>query len=119
MSEEESRQEGFRSRGTDAVGDLANALLENPVFEQALATALGMGEKAAQAQKRAMDAVGLPSADEMGRLERRIRSLSDRLESLEDQLDRVARDVSALRRQLASGDEISADQESLRVSEAD
>jgi predicted nucleic acid-binding Zn-ribbon protein len=118
MDEHENRDEGLRSRGSDAVGDLANTLLENPLFEQALATALGMGEKAAQAQRRAMDAVGLPSADEMGRLERRIRSLSDRLESVEDQLDRVARDVGALRRQLASGEEISADQESLKVNES-
>jgi hypothetical protein len=118
MSEEDSRQEGIRSRGSDAVGDLANALLENPLFEQALATALGMGEKAAQAQKRAMDAVGLPSADELGRLERRLRSLSERLESVEDQIDRVARDVGALRRQLASGEEVSADQGSLKVNES-
>jgi TolA-binding protein len=117
MSEEESRQEGLRSRSSDAVGDLANALLENPLFEQALATALGMGEKAAQAQKRAMDAVGLPSADEVGRLERRIRSLSDRLEGLEDQLDQMAREVGALRGQLAASEEIPADQESLKVSE--
>src|SRR3954471_2739637 len=113
MDEQES--EGLRSRGGDAVGDLANALLENPLFEQALSTALGMGEKAAQAQRRAMDAVGLPSADELGRLERRIRSLSDRLESLEDQLDGMARDLGNLRRQLASADaEVSADQESLK-----
>jgi septal ring factor EnvC (AmiA/AmiB activator) len=119
MSEQESSQEGLRSRGTDAMSELANALLENPVLNQALSTALGMGEKASQAQKRAMDAVGLPSADELGRLERRLRSLSDRLESLEDQLDTVARDVSALRRQLAAGEEVSADQESLKVSESD
>lgn len=119
MSAEDSSDEGLRSRGGDAMGDLANALLDNPVFSQALATALGMGEKAAQAQKRAMDAVGLPSAEEMGRLERRIRSLSDRLESVEDQLDRVAGDVSALRRQLAAETEVSADQESLRVSESE
>jgi chromosome segregation ATPase len=119
MSEPEGSQEGLRSRGSDAVTDLANALLDNPVFSQALGTALGMGEKAAQAQRRAMDAVGLPSTEEMGRLERRIRSLSDRLESLEDQLDRVARDVGALRRQLAGAEEVSADQSSLRVSEAD
>jgi hypothetical protein len=117
MSEEESRQEGLRSRGTDAVGELANTLLENPLFEQALATALGMGERAAQAQKRAMDAVGLPSADEVGRLERRIRSLSERLEAVEDQLDRVARDVGALRRQLSADQEVPANQESLKVSE--
>jgi len=118
MSEQDFSQEGLRSRGTDAVGDLANALLENPLFSQALGTALGMGEKAAQAQKRAMDAVGLPSAEEMSRLERRIRSLSDRLESVEDQIDRVARDVGALRRQLAGAEEVSADQSSLKVNES-
>jgi chromosome segregation ATPase len=121
MSEQDSTQEGLRSRSSDAVGDLANALLDNPVFSQALGTALGMGEKAAQAQKRAMDAVGLPSADELSRLERRIRSLSDRLESVEDQIDRVARDVGALRRQLAGAEgaeEVSADQASLKVNES-
>ena len=118
-SEDEFRDEGLRSRSSDAVADLANTLLENPLFSQALGTALGMGEKAAQAQRRAMDAVGLPSADEMGRLERRIRSLSDRLEAVEDQLDHVARDVGALRRQLAGAEVVSADQESLKVSESE
>jgi septal ring factor EnvC (AmiA/AmiB activator) len=115
MSDEESPQEGIRSRGSDAVGDLANALLDNPLFSQALERALGMGEKAAQAQRRAMDAVGLPSTDEVSRLERRLRSLSDRLESLEDQLDRVAQDVGALRRQLAASEEVPANQSSLKV----
>jgi septal ring factor EnvC (AmiA/AmiB activator) len=115
MGDEEFGQEGIRSRGSDAVGDLANALLDNPLFSQALERALGMGEKAAQAQRRAMDAVGLPSADELARLERRLRSLSDRLESLEDQIDRVARDVGAMRRQLAEDDEVPANQPSLKV----
>ena len=118
MGAEDTSYDEQRSRG-DAMSDLANALLDNPVFSQALTTALGMGEKAAQAQKRAMDAVGLPSAEELGRLERRIRSLSDRMESLEDQLDRVASDVTALRRQLAAEAEVSADQERLRVSESE
>ncbi|MGH2981268.1 MAG: hypothetical protein ACRDKV_04385 [Solirubrobacterales bacterium] len=118
MSAEDSSPEGMRSRGSDAMGELANALLDNPVFSQALETALGMGEKAGQAQRRAMDAVGLPSAEEVGRLERRLRSLSDRLESVEDQLDRVARDVGALRRQLAGAEEIPADQSSLKVNES-
>jgi predicted nucleic acid-binding Zn-ribbon protein len=97
MSDQESGQEGLRSRGSDAVTELANALLDNPLFEQALSTALGMGEKAAQAQKRAMDAVGLPSADQVARLERRLRSLSNRLEAVEDQLDRVSDEIAALR----------------------
>jgi 1,6-anhydro-N-acetylmuramate kinase len=117
MDEERFDEEGLRSRGGDAVADLANALLDNPVFSQALGTALGMGEKAAQAQRRAMDAVGLPSAEEVGRLERRLRSLSDRLETVEDQIDRIGRDVAALRRQLADAEpaEVSADQASLKV----
>jgi histidine ammonia-lyase len=119
MAEPQSHEEGLRSRSTDAVTDLANALLDNPLFSQALGRALGMGEKAAQAQRRAMDAVGLPSAEEISRLERRIRSLSDRLETVEDQLDRVARDVGLLRRQLAAAEEVSADQSTLKVSESD
>ena len=119
MAEPQSRPEGLRSRSSDAATDLANALLDNPLLSQALSTALGMGEKAAQAQRRAMDAVGLPSADEISRLERRIRSLSDRLETVEDQLDQVARDVGLLRRQLAAAEQVSADQSSLRVSGAE
>lgn len=103
--EEEAGQQGLRARGEDAVVEFANAVLDNPVLKQALETALGMGERAAQAQRRAMDAVGVPSAEEVARLERRIRSLSDRLESVEDQLDRVAADVAALRRSAASAEE--------------
>jgi hypothetical protein len=116
-SEDEFSDEGLRSRSGDAVADLANTLLDNPVFSQALGTALGMGEKAAHAQRRAMDAVGLPSAEEVGRLERRLRSLSDRLETVENQVDRIARDVAALRRQLADSEPapVSADQASLKV----
>ena len=119
FDEPQQRPEGFRSRGEDAVNDLAGALLDNPLFSQALATALGMGERAAQAQRRAMDAVGLSSSDELERLERRIRSFSQRLESVEDQIDSVARDVGALRRQLAETEAVSAAQESLRVTQGD
>lgn len=129
MSEDYSDpQEGMRSRGSDAVGDLTNALLDNPLLQQALSTALGVGERATQAQRRAMDAVGLPSADELGRLERRVRSLSDRLESTEDQLDQLVGEVSSLRAEIAERDAavaaaeaetVAADQSSLDVSEAD
>ncbi len=117
MEDEQIGDEGLRSRSGDAVADLANSLLDNPVFSQALGTALGMGEKAASAQRRAMDAVGLPSAEELSRLERRIRSLSDRLETVEDQIDQMARDVAALRRQLADTEPapVSVDQASLKV----
>jgi septal ring factor EnvC (AmiA/AmiB activator) len=114
-SDEEVEAESLRARGGDTVADLANALLDNPLFEQALSAALEVGERAAQAPRRAMDAVGLPSADEVGRLERRIRSLSQRLEAVEDQLDRMERDVAALRRQLAGAEGISARPGGLRT----
>lgn len=95
-------RDDVRSRGSDAVGELTNALLDNPLFKQALSSALSVGETATQAQRRAMDAIGLPSSDDLGRLERRLRSLSDRLEGLEDQLDEQSRELSGLREKVAS-----------------
>ena len=82
---------GFRQRGEEAVGDLAQALLENPLFSQALGKALGAGEKAAQAQRAALGALDVPSAADLERLNRRVRALSDRIEALEDELDRLRR----------------------------
>ncbi|MBA2522477.1 MAG: hypothetical protein H0V25_04010 [Solirubrobacterales bacterium] len=82
---------GLRGRGEEAVGDLAQALLENPLFSQALGKALGAGERAAQAQRAALGAFDIPSAGELAQLSRRVRALSDRVEALEDELDAVRR----------------------------
>jgi chromosome segregation ATPase len=49
-----------------------------------------------------MRALGFSSSDEAERLERRLRSLSDRVEQVEDQLDSVVRELGALRRKLAT-----------------
>ena len=95
---------GLRARGEEALGDLAQALLENPLFNQALTTALGAGERAAQAQRTAMGALNIPAASELERLEQRLRSLSNRLESVEDRLDDLLDEVAVLRRRLASGE---------------
>jgi chromosome segregation ATPase len=88
---------GLRARGEEALGDLAEALLDNPVFNQAMARALGAGERAAQAQRSAMSAVGVPAVADLERLERRVRSLSLRLEEIEDTLDGLRDEVAALR----------------------
>ena len=101
-SEPRDDRDDIRSRGSDAVGDITNALLDNPLFKQALSSALAVGETATQAQRRAMDAIGLPSADDLGRIERRLRSLSDRLEKLEDQLDEQSGELRGLREKVAS-----------------
>jgi chromosome segregation ATPase len=98
---EEAASGGFRARGEEALGDLAQALLENPVINQALTAALGAGERAAHAQRTAMGALNIPAASELERLEQRLRSLSNRLESVEDRLDDARDEVAALRRRLS------------------
>jgi chromosome segregation ATPase len=62
-----------------------------------------------------MGALNLPSASEVERLERRLRSLSQRLEAVEEQIDGVARDISVIRRQLDGHTEVAADQARLDV----
>jgi chromosome segregation ATPase len=90
----------LRARGEEALGDLAEALLENQIVGQALSTALGAGERAAAAQRSAMGALNIASSADLERLSRRLRSLSDRLEAVEDRLDEVADEVGALRAEL-------------------
>jgi len=124
VEDESFDQEGLRdrvqSRSEQAIGDLAEALLENPVFNSALSAAFGAREKAMGAQQAAMGALNLPSASEVERLERRLRSLSQRLEAVEEQMDGVARDVAAIRRELSGqAAEVAADQARLDVHAAD
>lgn len=89
---------GIRARGEEALGDLAQALLENPLFSQALGRALGAGEKAVQAQKSALGAFDVASAGDVDRLVKRIRSLSERVEELEDTVDAQRRELDKLRK---------------------
>ncbi len=92
--------DGLRARSEQAIGEFAQALLDSNVLENAVAAAFGAREKALEAQHAAMSALNLPSAGDVERLERRLRSLSQRLEEVEDQVDRVARDIGALRRKV-------------------
>jgi seryl-tRNA synthetase len=89
--------DGLRQRlarqGEDALGRLVEEVLDNPVISGAFARALGAREKAAQAQEVAMGALNLPSASDLERLTRRVRSVSQRLEGVEDALDRLERQL--------------------------
>jgi hypothetical protein len=93
MGDAEESSEGIRqrlsSRGEDAIGDVAQALLDNPYFNGALQAAFGARDKALGAQRVAMEALNLPSADDIERLNRRVRSLGERLEAMEDAIDRL------------------------------
>jgi hypothetical protein len=99
--DEQDEQEGLRSRSEHALADLAQALFDSQVLENALAAAFGAREKALEAQHAAMSALNLPSAGDLERLERRLRSFSQRLEEVEEQIDQVAKELSELRRKTA------------------
>ena len=102
MSDEPEHTEGIRARGEEALSDLTKALLENPIFSGAVSTAIGAGERAAQAQRSAMGALNIPATADFERLEQRVRSLSARLEAVEDQLDDALDELAALRRSAAT-----------------
>ena len=102
MSIEQDDQDGLRARSEQAIGELAQALLDSNVLENAVAAAFGAREKALEAQQAAMAALNLPSAGDVERLERRLRSLSQRLDEVEDEVNRVAREIGGVRRQLAA-----------------
>ena len=84
---------GLRDRiarqGEDALGKLAQELLENPLVNSAIARAFGARERAAQAQEAALGALNLPSAGDVERLTRRLRSVSQRMEGIEEAVDRL------------------------------
>src|SRR4051794_10868024 len=92
--------DGLRERltrgGEDALARVAQDLLENPLVSGALARAFDAREKASQAQELAMGALNLPSAADVERLTRRLRSVSQRLEGIEDGVDRLDERLAGL-----------------------
>ena len=133
-------------QGEEALGRLAEELIGNPVVNRALTSAFEAREKAVQAQEAAMGALNLPSAADIERVTRRLRSVSQRLEGIEDAIDRleervaaagaeaagpdhsaaietrldeIARDIARLREAVAPSDEpVSRAQERLTVTES-
>ena len=99
MTEDKGLRERMTRQGEEAIGKLAQELLENPVVSGALSRAFETRERAVRAQEMAMGALNLPSASDLERLTRRLRGVSQRLEGIEDALDRLeehVRDSAAL-----------------------
>ena len=94
-----SDSEGLRDKlarsSEDALGKLAQDLLENPLVNSAISRAFGARERAVQAQEAAMGALNIPSAADVERLTRRLRSVSQRLEGIEDGVDRLDQRLQA------------------------
>jgi DNA repair exonuclease SbcCD ATPase subunit len=110
------RPQGFVERlsrqGEEALGRIAEELVANPVVNGAIARAFEAREKAVQAQEAALGALNIPSAADVERVTRRLRSVSQRLEGVEDALDRLESIEDALDRleeRLSSADERAGD----------
>jgi hypothetical protein len=97
---EDDEAQGLRGRltrqGEDALGKLATDLLENPLINGAITRAFSAREKATSAQEAALGALNLPSAGDVDRLTRRLRTVGTRLEGVEEGLDRLQEGVDRL-----------------------
>ncbi|MBV9006204.1 MAG: hypothetical protein JOZ98_22500 [Solirubrobacterales bacterium] len=95
MTEDKGLRERVTRQGEDAIGRIAQELLESSVVSGALSAAFEARERALRAQEAAMSALNLPSGGDIERLTRRLRSVSQRLEGIEDALDRIEQRVDA------------------------
>jgi hypothetical protein len=146
-AERRGLRERLSNQAEEAIGKLADDLLENPVINSALQRAFSARDVVSQAQESALEALNLPSASSVDKLARRLRSISQRLDEIEDtverldrrlepiaaqgktgatgerlervdrRLDDLARDVAALRRELAPVEAIPAAQTRATVPE--
>src|SRR3954471_24713848 len=116
---DDSSGDGLRARlqrsSEDALGKLAQDLLENPLVNGALTRAFEAREKAVQAQEVAMGALNLPSAADIERLPRRVRSVSQRLEGIEDGVDRLDQRLAGFDRAAGPEERLDAIEEQLRA----
>ena len=97
---DDSGQSGLRDRiarqSEDALGKLAQELLENPLVNSAITRAFEARKRAVQAQEAAMGALNIPSAADVERLTRRLRSVSQRMEGIEEAVDRLDQRLAAM-----------------------
>ncbi len=99
MSDPSTAVKNLRERlagaGEDHLGKALSDLLDNPLLTGTIGRAFDAREKAAQAQELAMGALNIPSAADIERLTRRLRSVSQRLEGIEDGVHRLDRALSS------------------------
>jgi predicted nucleic acid-binding Zn-ribbon protein len=118
MSDEQGLRGRVTRQGEEAIGKLAQDLLDNPVVSGALSAAFETRERAVRAQELAMGALNLPSASDLERLTRRLRGVSQRLEGIEDGLDRVEQRIDGLGASSAVEQRLSAIEQAIERLEA-
>jgi CRP-like cAMP-binding protein len=113
MTEDKGLRERVTRQSEETIGKLAQELLENPMVSGALSRAFETRERAMRAQEVALGALNLPSASDLERLTRRLRSVSQRLEGIEDGLDRLEERIDGLGAQSAVEQRLTAIEETL------
>jgi len=115
MTDDEGLRARLTRQGEGALGKFAQDMLENPVVALALSGAFEARERAAQAQTVAMGALNLPSAADIERLTRRLRSVSQRLEGVEDGVDRLDARLATLGESASDVERLAAIEEGVAV----
>jgi hypothetical protein len=106
-----SKAAGLRERLTsgteDKLGKALTDLFENPLVSGTIGRAFDARERAVQAQELALSALNIPTAADIERLTRRLRSVSQRLEGIEDGVHRLNRALAdgGVERRLAAMEE--------------
>jgi chromosome segregation ATPase len=105
---DESFVDRLSRQGEEALGRIAEQLIANPVVNGALTRAFEAREKAVQAQETAMGMMNIPSAADIERVTRRLRSVSQRLEGIEDAIDRLEERLAGAGAVAGAGEERTA-----------
>jgi regulator of sirC expression with transglutaminase-like and TPR domain len=110
---DDTLKDRLAKQGEETLGKFAQDLLENPFVTGALTRAFEARERAVQVQEAAMGALNVPSAADVERLTRRLRSVAQRLEGIEDVLDRLDRRLDSAPKGGGDEDRLGAIEEQL------
>ena len=80
----------------EQVSKALEPLVDQPLTQRLLTEASALRDRTVRAQEAALAALNLPTAADLAKLERRIRSLSDVVGDLGDRLDRLESQIRRL-----------------------
>src|ERR1700709_1507951 len=105
MNDSEGLRDKLARQSEDALGKIAQDLLENQFVNGAISRAFEARGRAVPAQEAARGALHIPPAADSERRPRRLRSACERRAGIEDGVDRLDQRLEALNRPALSGAE--------------
>ena len=89
---------------SEQVSKALEPLVDQPLTQRLLSEASALRDRTVRAQEATLAALNLPTAADLAKLERRVKSLSDALGDLSDRLDRLESQVRRLDKAVDNGD---------------